>query len=162
MSALADRDLADRDLADRDLADRDLADRDLADRNLADRNLFARALDWLSARMTGDNELATMSPADLRILAADIDVTEAGLREIVPQIGDHSALMDQMMYARGLDPVAVRRAFSTMVRGMEATCAWCRDSGTCLREVEAGTADAHCHVFCANADAIDDLLEIQR
>ncbi|HET6605554.1 MAG TPA: DUF6455 family protein [Rhodopila sp.] len=128
----------------------------------ADPNLFARAFDWLRARMIRDNELATMSRTDLQRLASDIGATEADLLEAVPQIGDHSALMDQMMYARGLDPVAVRRAFGNVVRDMERTCARCREAGTCFRELEAGTADAHCHAFCANADAIDDLLDVQR
>jgi hypothetical protein len=42
---------------------------------------------------------------------------------------------------------------------MEITCARCRDSGTCRRELEAGTAGAHAHAFCGNAGAIDDLLK---
>jgi hypothetical protein len=129
---------------------------------LADPNLFARAFDWLRARMIRDDELATMSRTDLQRLAGDIGVTDADLREVVPQIGDHSALMDRMMYARRLDPVAVRRAFGNVVRDMEMTCARCREAGTCFRELEAGTADAHCYAFCANADAIDDLLDVQR
>jgi hypothetical protein len=55
----------------------------------------------------------------------------------------------------------VRRAFSSVVRDMEVTCARCWDSGTCRLELEAGTARAHSHEFCPNAGAIDDLLAAQ-
>ena len=53
----------------------------------------------------------------------------------------------------------MRRAFSSVMRDMEVTCARCRDSGRCFRELEAGTSGARYHVFCANADTIDALLE---
>jgi hypothetical protein len=125
---------------------------------LTESSLFCRTLDWIKARAARDNELATMSRADLQVLAADIGVTEADLRDVVPRIGDHSDLIDKMMRARNLDPKAVRRAFGGVVRDMEVTCARCRDSGTCRLELEAGTAGAHSHEFCGNADAMDDLL----
>jgi hypothetical protein len=125
----------------------------------AEPNLLGRALDWLKAHMVVDNDLALMSRADLQLLAIDIGVTEADLREVVPSGGVHSDLMDKMMRARGLDPRVVRRALGG-VRDMERTCARCRDSGTCYRELKAGTASARYHVFCPNADAIDDLAAI--
>ena len=125
----------------------------------AERNLFARALDWIKARVARNDELALMSRADLQLLASDIGVTEADLRDIAPRIGDHSDLMDQMMRARGLDPTAARRAFGGVVRDMEVTCARCWDSGVCRQELEAGTAGAHSHEFCANAGVINDLLQ---
>ncbi len=120
--------------------------------------LFCRTLDWIKARATRDNELATMSRSDLQLLAADIGVSEADLREVVPRVGNHSDLMDKMMRARNLDPEAVRRAFRGVVRDMEVTCARCRDSGTCRLELEAGTAGTHSHDFCGNAGTMDDLL----
>jgi hypothetical protein len=126
----------------------------------ADPNLLARAFDWLKSHMIGDNELSSMSSSDLQFLAADIGVTVTDLREVVHHVRDHSDLMDKMMLAHGLDPEWVRRAF-VGVRDMERTCARCRDSGTCFRELKAGTAGARYHVFCANADAIDELLEIR-
>ena len=122
-------------------------------------NLLARALDWIKARAVRDNELSLLSRADLQLLASDIGVTEADLRDVVPTIGDHSDLMDQMMRARGLDPAAVRNAFRGVVRDMEVTCARCRDSGSCRLELEAGTAGAHSHEFCPNAGVMDELLQ---
>lgn len=120
--------------------------------------LFCRTLDWIKARATRDNELATMSRDDFQILAADIGVSESDLRDVVPKIGDHSDLMDKMMRARNLDPEAVRRAFRGVVRDMEVTCARCRSSGTCRLELEAGSAGARSHEFCGNAEVMDDLL----
>jgi Family of unknown function (DUF6455) len=122
-------------------------------------SLLARAFDWLKVRMAQDNELASLSRADLQLLAIDIGVTEADLRQIIPQVHNHGELMDKMMCACGLEPASVRRAFSGVVRDMEVTCARCRDSGRCYRELEAGTSSARYRVFCANASAIDALLE---
>ena len=121
--------------------------------------LFCRTLDWIKARAVRDNELATMTRDDLQILAADIGVSESDLRHVVPQFGDHSDLMDKMMRARGLDPVAVRRAFSGVMHDMEVTCARCREIGACRLELRAGTAAEHCHEFCGNAEIMDALLE---
>lgn len=125
----------------------------------SDLSLLGRALDWLKVRITGDNELASLSRADLQLLAIDLGLTEADLRQIVPRVRDHSELMDKMMGAHGLEPASVRRAFGGVVRDMEITCARCRDSGRCYRELEAGTSGARYHVFCANAVTIDSLLE---
>ena len=122
-----------------------------------DSSLLSRAFDWIKTRASRDNEIAAMSRADLHYLAADLGITEADLRDVVPKVTDHSELMDQMMRARGLDPEAVRRSFSALVRDMEVTCARCRDSRVCRRELESGTAATYCHDFCANAEAMDYL-----
>jgi hypothetical protein len=122
-----------------------------------DSSLLSRAFDWIKTRASRDNEIAAMSRADLHYLAADLGITEADLRDVVPKVTDHSELMDKMMRSRGLDPDAVRRSFSAIVRDMEVTCARCRDSRVCRRELEAGTAATYCHDFCANAEAMDYL-----
>lgn len=123
--------------------------------------LLGRIFDWIVARTSSDNELAALSHADLQLLATDIGVTEFDLRSIVPRLGDHSALMDRMLRARGLEPATVRHAFSSVIRDMEVTCARCRESGACARELDAGTAAAHSHEFCGNAATIDELLATQ-
>ncbi|HEY0182915.1 MAG TPA: DUF6455 family protein [Rhodopila sp.] len=125
----------------------------------ADPNLFLRALDWMRARAIRGNGLRSMSDADLQLLAADVGASESDLREMAAQIGGHSELTDQMMRARGLDPAAVRRASAEAVRDLEATCARCRDSGRCYRELAAGSAGARYHVFCPNAGTLDDLVQ---
>jgi hypothetical protein len=125
----------------------------------AESGLLARTLDWIKARMLRDNELAGLSHSDLDCLASDLGLSEADLRGVLPVVTDHSDLMDQMMRARGLDPDQVRRSFSNLVRSMEVACTRCADVRTCRRELSAGTADAHCHEFCVNADQMDELIE---
>ncbi len=126
-----------------------------------DSNLLSRAIDWIKARASRDNEMAAMSRMDMHYLAADLGITEADLREVVPRVTDHSELMNKMMRARGLDPDVVRRSFSAVVRDMEITCSRCRESRICRRELKSGTAAVYCHDFCANADAMDKLRETQ-
>ncbi|HBK09309.1 MAG TPA: hypothetical protein DDZ81_26190 [Acetobacteraceae bacterium] len=121
-------------------------------------NLLSRAFDWIKARAARDNELATLSRSDFQRLATDIGVTDSDLRDVVPLIGDHSELMDQMIRARGLDPAQLRRALGPVIRDMEVTCARCRDSRTCRLELETGTAASRSHEFCGNATVIDHLL----
>jgi Family of unknown function (DUF6455) len=121
--------------------------------------LLARTLDWIKARCIRDNELAGLSHDDLGLLASDLGLSEADLRGVLPVVTDHSDLMDQMMRARGLDPDDVRRSFSNLVRSMEVACTRCADVRTCRGELAAGTAAAHCHEFCVNAEEMDELIE---
>jgi hypothetical protein len=88
---------------------------------------------------------------------SDIGVSIADLRAIHPRVAGADELMDRMLRARGLDPEAVRRAFAAVMRDMDVTCARCRESGTCQRELAAGTAAEDCHEFCGNAGTIDAL-----
>lgn len=127
-----------------------------------DTSLLARAFDWIKARLARDNELATLSHADLLMLADDIGVTEADLRYVVPETGDHSELMDQMMIARGLDPAAVRAALGPLVHDMAITCARCGDVGRCRAELRAGTAAESCPEYCGNAALMSELLAAKR
>ncbi len=122
--------------------------------------LLGRIFDWIKARASRDNELASLSRADLERIAADIGVTDSDLRDVVPMIGDHSELMDRMILARGLDPAELRRALAPVIRDMEVTCARCGDSRTCGRELAAGTARERSHEFCGNASVIDQLLAV--
>jgi uncharacterized protein DUF6455 len=63
------------------------------------------------------------------------------------------------MRARGLDPEEMRRGFSMALRDAERVCSGCRNTGRCRRELDAGTAAAHCHEFCPNAATFDYLVE---
>lgn len=128
----------------------------------ADTNLVAKAFDWIKARVIRDNELATLSHADLLTLADDIGVTEADLRFVVPDIGDHSELMDQMMIARGLDPDAVRATLGPLMHDMAITCARCGDVRRCRAELKAGTAAETCPDYCGNAALMSELLAAKR
>lgn len=123
----------------------------------ADAGLLARAIDWLRARLARDNELAMLSHLDMHDLAADLGITDADTRDVIVLVSEHGELMDRMLRGRGLEPDAVRRCFGAIVRDLEVTCARCRDSRTCRRELDAGTAAMFCHDFCPNAAAMDRL-----
>jgi hypothetical protein len=120
-------------------------------------NLMARAFDWIRARASRDNEMATMSRMDLHYLANDLGVAEADVPDIVARATDHGELLDRMMRARGLNPAVMRRRVPACVRDMEVTCARCRDARVCRRELDSGTGALYCHDFCANAIAMDGL-----
>ena len=119
--------------------------------------VLTRALDWIRARVTRDNELATLADVDMHYLAMDIGITEAEFRALAPQIADHSIQLDQMMHARGINPTKVRQAFSALVRDMEVSCALCLTPSLCSRRLHNGSAAATMHEFCPNSALIDSL-----
>ncbi len=116
-----------------------------------DANVVTRVLDWIRARISRDNELSMLSHADMQYLATDIGISESDFRELAPRLADHSSQMDDMMRTRGLDPGAVRKAFSGLVRDMELTCALCPNPGLCRRRLADGTAGERADEFCPNA-----------
>jgi len=123
--------------------------------------LLTRALDWIKARAARQDELARLSGHDIAAMATDLGLSEADLRDVLPRAADNSLLMDRMILARGLDPVAVRHSLAALVRDLELTCTRCPDTARCRRELDAGTAATHCHEYCLNADTLDDLVEAQ-
>ena len=126
-----------------------------------DPGLLARALDWIKARAARQDELARLSGSDVAAMAADLGLSEADLRDVLPRATDNTLLMDRMIQARGLDPVTVRRSLAALVRDLELTCTRCPDTARCRRELNAGTAAARCHEYCPNADTLDDLVAAQ-
>ncbi len=123
--------------------------------------LLARTLDWIKARLARSEELGRLSRGDLAAMASDLGLSEADLRDVLPRAADNSGLMDRMLQARGLDPVSVRQGLAALERDLERVCTLCNATGRCKRELDAGTAAAHCHEFCENADTLDDLIEIR-
>jgi rRNA maturation endonuclease Nob1 len=125
----------------------------------AENGLLARAFDWIRERARRTEELASLTQADLDFMASDLGITQADLLDVLPRAADDSYLMDRMMEARGLDPEKVRRNLGALVRDMELVCTRCRDTGVCRRDLRNGTAEEHCHEYCANAETIDEILE---
>jgi hypothetical protein len=120
--------------------------------------LLARALDWIKARAARDSELAGLSRTDIAALAADLGLSEADFRDVLPRTEDNSRLMDRMILARGLDPAMLRHRLAALMRDLELTCTRCPDTARCRRELDAGTAATQCHAYCLNADTFDDLV----
>ena len=123
--------------------------------------LLARMLDWLKSYSARQEEMGRLTRGDVALMASDLGLTEAELRDVMPRTVDNRALMERMLRARGLDPVRVRHSFAALMRELELTCTRCPDTARCRRELDAGTAALHCHEYCVNADTIDDLAEAQ-
>ena len=123
-----------------------------------DPGLLARALDWIKAFHARQAELGRLSRDDIAVMATDLGLSESDLCDVLPRNTDNTPLMDGMLRARGLDPDAVRRSLTPLLRDLELSCTRCAATGRCRRELQAGTAAEHCHDFCPNADSIDDLL----
>lgn len=121
-------------------------------------SLLARALDWIKAYYARQQEIGLLSRDDIAVMATDLGLSESDLCDVLPRGSDNTFLMDRMLQARGLDPDAVRRSLTPLMRDLELHCTRCAAIGRCRRELQAGTAAEHCQDFCPNADTIEDLL----
>jgi hypothetical protein len=121
--------------------------------------LLARVRAWVKAHTRAGDDLAGFSRAEFGHMANDLGISEADLLALASSASDNKALMAGMMRARGLDSEVLRNSFLKLLRDAERVCALCRDTRRCQRELNAGTAVAHCHEFCANAGTFDDMIE---
>ncbi len=126
---------------------------------LSNPGLLGRVLDWVRTRCGSGNELAGMSPAELRDLASDLSLSESDLQALSTSLNDNTALMEGMMRARGFEPDLLRHSFGLLIRDVERVCSRCRATGQCRRELDAGTAASHAHEYCPNAGTFDDLVD---
>ncbi|MEI7711707.1 MAG: DUF6455 family protein [Rhodospirillales bacterium] len=123
-----------------------------------DTSLFGRLFDWIQNRLRSDNELSALSHSDFAMMATDLGICESDLREVLPKTADNSALMDEMMLQRGLNPDRVRRLAGGLARDLEMTCSRCSSVNRCRRELALGIASANAHEYCGNAEIFDELL----
>ena len=129
------------------------------DRALCNPGLLGRVLDCVRAHVAPGADLATLTREDLRHIAGDLALAESAVLSLSAGAHDNTVLMERMMRARSLDPEEMRHAFSAALRDAERVCSGCRNTGRCRRELDAGTAAAHCHEFCPNAATFDYLVE---
>jgi hypothetical protein len=129
------------------------------DRALCNPGLLGRVLNCVQAQVVPGTDLATLTREDLRHIAGDLALAESALLSLSVGARDNTVLMERMMRARGLDPGEMRRAFSMTLRDVERVCSGCRNTGRCRRELDAGTAAAHCNAYCPNAATFDALTE---
>jgi hypothetical protein len=108
-------------------------------------------LNCVHAHVVPGTDLAMLTREDLRHIAGDLALAESALLSLSAGTQDNTVLMERMMRARGLDPEEIRHAFSMALRDAERVCSGCRNTGRCRRELDAGTAAAHRHEFCANS-----------
>lgn len=129
------------------------------DRALCNPGLLGRVLNCVRAHVAPGADLATLTREDLRHIAANLALAELAVLSLSVGARDNTALMERMMQVRGLDPEEMRQTFSMVLRDAERVCSGCRNTGRCRRELDAGTAAAHCHEYCPNAATFDDLVE---
>lgn len=126
---------------------------------LANPGLLKRMLDRVRAHVGSGTDLAALSHEDMRHMAADLSLSPSDLDALAAGGRDNTVLMESMIRAHGFDPERMRHAFVTLLRDMERACTQCKATGRCRRELDAGTAAAHCHDYCPNARTFDDLAE---
>lgn len=129
--------------------------------NNHDPGLLGRIVARIRDRARRGQELANLTQADLDSMASDLGITQADLLDVLPRAADDSRLMDRMMEARGLDPVAIRHNLGALVRDMELICTRCGAAARCRCDLRNDTAEEHCHEYCGNAEAMDELLETE-
>ena len=128
------------------------------DRALCNPGLLGRVLNCVQAHVVPGTDLATLTREDLRYIAGDLALAESALLSLSVGARDNTVLMERMMRARGLDPEEMRQRFSMALRDAERVCSGCTSTCRCRRELEAGTAAAHCDAYCPNAATFDDLV----
>ncbi len=121
--------------------------------------LISQVAQWITTRARASAEMARLARGDIGGMARDLGVSEADLRGVLPLGADNTKLMAAMMRARGLDAEQAAQLSAAVMRDLELTCTRCGAVARCRRELAAGTAEAHCHEFCGNADTFDALLE---
>jgi Family of unknown function (DUF6455) len=126
---------------------------------LANPGLIGRMLDWVRAHAGPGTDLAAFSREDLRNMADDLAIASGDMLAMSWSARDNTVLMERMMRARGLDPERMRHSFVMLLRDVERVCTQCKATGRCRRELDGGTAAAHCHDYCLNAATFDDLIE---
>jgi hypothetical protein len=130
----------------------------LAEGALSHPGLLGRVLDWVRTQTDPASDLTTLSRDELRRIADDLSLTELDLLSLSVRAHDHSALMERMIRAHGIDPEQMRHGFAVLLRDMERVCSHCRLTGRCGRELDAGTATKNCHEYCPNAATFDELV----
>jgi hypothetical protein len=126
---------------------------------LVNPGLIGHLLDWMRAHAGTGSDLTAFSREELRTIAGDLAIAPGDLLAMSWGARDNTVLMERMMRARGLDPERMRDAFVMLLRDVERVCTQCKATGRCRRELDAGTAAAHCRDYCPNAGTFDDLVE---
>ncbi|MDP3897826.1 MAG: DUF6455 family protein [Mesorhizobium sp.] len=118
--------------------------------------LLAKWREHRSARAAID-ELAACDPEVLAEVSRDIQISVEDLREITAKGAGADRLMARMMAAYGIDADDLRLEAPSLLRDVAVLCSKCEAKGRCARELDAGTAAAHAHEFCPNAETFDSL-----
>jgi hypothetical protein len=122
--------------------------------------------DWVNNHrdsMGRADDFGQCTPDEVSRIANDMGMSAGQLRELV-QKGPHAAdQVQKMLIALKVDPKHVADTEPLVMRDLQRLCIFCDDKKHCAQELAAGTAAAHFHEFCPNAQTLDALVrqEIQ-
>ena len=115
--------------------------------------------DWVNdhRHSVGPADFGQCSPDEVSRIATDFGMSSGQLRELVRK-GPHAAdQLKKMLVALKVDPKHVADTEPMVMRDMQRLCIFCDDKKRCAHELAAGTAPAHFHEFCPNAQTLDAL-----
>jgi hypothetical protein len=117
--------------------------------------------DWVNNHRDsmGRGDLGQCTPDEVSRIANDMGMSTGQLRELV-QKGPHAAdQVQKMLIVLKVDPKHVAANEPVVMRDLQRLCIFCDDKKHCAHELAAGTAAAHFHDFCPNAQTLDALVK---
>jgi hypothetical protein len=112
---------------------------------------------WWSDRRA-ENEYHALPDAERSAIYRDLRVPEDVLDRVVEHGGTPLEL-PRMLEALNLDPDAVKRKHSGVMRDLEVTCAGCGEQAHCHRDLDSGAAAEFYDAYCPNAVTMEALLQ---
>ncbi len=105
------------------------------------------------------DEFGHCSPEDVRQIAKDLGVSVSELRKLATKGPGAAELMEKMLIALRVNPHALVKTNSAVMRDLQRLCVVCTQKGRCEHELAKGTASEHFREFCPNAFTLDALLK---
>lgn len=105
---------------------------------------------YRSAIGLGD-DLGRCSPDEVMQIAKDLGVPVSELRELVSKGPRAADMLQKMLVALNVDPVAIAKTNPLVMRDLQRLCIACDDKRRCEHEIAKGTAAEHFREYCPNA-----------
>jgi hypothetical protein len=118
--------------------------------------IVAQFRNWLS-RLRQGAELDRFSEAELRVLAQDVGLSAADLRQVTTGNPKAGELLPRRMAALGIDTVEISRTLPDVFRDLQRVCASCEKYGRCVRDLDRGVLGTGWLGYCPNAGTLREL-----
>jgi transcriptional regulator with XRE-family HTH domain len=125
--------------------------------------MFGAIAHWIGKYRSHTGEaFGRCSPDEVKQIAKDLGMSAGDLREIARKGPGAADLLQRMLIALDVDPVALAKDDPAVMRDLQRLCVSCTHKRRCRHELAAGTASRHFHEFCPNAFTLDALFERER
>jgi hypothetical protein len=104
------------------------------------------------------NELAGISRNELDRVAADLNMTVDGLKDLVARGPDAANLLYERMRALGISRADVD---SAALRDLQRTCACCNEKGVCEKDLTKQPGDPGWKSYCPNVVTLESLTSLK-